>query len=76
MEKRYKGQLDEDADDYIGFVVDGAHRMKDLIDDLLTFSRLKTDVREFEPVLMEIVLDDVLINLKPAINENSCSNYT
>ena len=71
LEKRYKGQLDEDADDYIGFVVDGVHRMKDLIDDLLMFSRLKTDVREFEPVLMEIVLDDVLINLKPAINESS-----
>ncbi len=41
LEKRYKGQLDSDADDYIGFVVDGAHRMKDLIDDLLEFSRLK-----------------------------------
>ncbi|MFY9637602.1 MAG: PAS domain S-box protein, partial [Methanobacterium sp.] len=43
LEKRYKGQLDTDADDYIGFVVDGAHRMKDLIDDLLEFSRLNAE---------------------------------
>ena len=71
LEKRYKGQLDSDADDYIGFVVDGAHRMKDLIDDLLEFSRLNTEVREFELVIMEIALEDVLRNLKPAIKENN-----
>ncbi len=70
LEKRYKGQLDSDADEYIGFVVDGAHRMKDLIDDLLEFSRLNTDVREFELVIMEIALEDVLRNLKPTIKEN------
>ena len=71
LEKRYNGQLDSDADDYIGFVVDGAHRMKDLIDDLLEFSRLNTEVREFELVIMEIALEDVLRNLKPAIKENN-----
>ena len=70
LEKRYKGQLDSDADDYIGFIVDGAHRMKDLIDDLLEFSRLNTDVREFELVIMEIALEDVLRNLEPTIKEN------
>ena len=70
LEKRYKGQLDVDADDYIGFVVDGAHRMKDLIDDLLEFSRLNTEVREFEIVIMEIALEDVLRNLKPSIKES------
>ena len=71
LEKRYKGQLDVDADDYIGFVVDGAHRMKDLIDDLLEFSRLNTEDREFELVIMEIALEDVLRNLKPAIQESN-----
>ena len=71
LEKRYKGQLDDDADDYIGFIVDGAHRMKDLIDDLLEFSRLNTDVREFELVIMEIALEDVLRNLKPSIKESN-----
>ena len=44
--------------------------MKDLIDDLLEFSRLNTDVREFELVIMEIALEDVLRNLEPTIKEN------
>ena len=74
LEKRYKGQLDVDADEYIGFVVDGAHRMKDLIDDLLEFSRLNTDNREFELVIMEIALEDVLRNLRPTINESKAQN--
>ncbi len=71
LNRRYKGQLDENADDYIDFIVDGVHRMKDLIDDLLAFSRLKTEAREFESVLMEISLDDALRNLKPVIKETN-----
>ncbi|MFZ0441718.1 MAG: ATP-binding protein, partial [Methanobacterium sp.] len=71
LERRYKGQLDEDADDYIGFIVEGAQRMKDLIDDLLIFSRLNTEKRKLEPILMEIALDDVLFNLKSSIEENN-----
>ena len=71
LERRYKNQLDEDADDYIGFVVEGAQRMKNLIDDLLAFSRLNTEIREFEIILMEVVLDDVLTNLKASIMENN-----
>ena len=45
LERRYKGQLDEDADDYIDFIVEGAQRMKNLIDDLLAFSRLNTEIK-------------------------------
>ena len=71
LERRYKKQLDNDADDYIGFVVEGAKRMKQLIDDLLAFSRLNTESREFEPILMEVTLDDVLVNLKASIKENN-----
>ena len=71
LERRYKGRLDEDADDYIDFIVEGAKRMKALIDDLLTYSRLNTNIRGFEPILMEVVLDDVLINLKASIKENN-----
>jgi PAS domain S-box-containing protein len=71
LERRYHGRLDEDADDYIAFIVEGAKRMKALIDDLLAYSRLNTNIQEFEPVLMEVLLDDVLLNLKASIKENN-----
>jgi PAS domain S-box-containing protein len=70
LEKRYKGKLDEDADEYIGFIVEGAHRMKDLIDDLLVFSRFNTQANEFELFDMDTALNSVLSYLKPYMNEN------
>jgi PAS domain S-box-containing protein len=71
LERRYKGQLDAEADDYINFIVEGAHRMKYLIDDLLAFSRLNTQSKEFENVDLETVLDDVISNLTVSIKENN-----
>jgi light-regulated signal transduction histidine kinase (bacteriophytochrome) len=70
LEKRYKGKLDEDADEYIGFIVEGAHRMKDLIDDLLVFSRFNTQANEFELFDMDTALNSVLSYLQPYMNEN------
>jgi PAS domain S-box-containing protein len=71
LERRYKGKLDDDADDYIEFIVDGAKRMKTLIDDLLLFSRLTTEPRKYENINLNNVLDVVLLNLKSAIEENN-----
>ena len=45
LEKRYKGKLDQDADEFIGFVVEGTSRMQRMIQDLLTFSRVQSTGR-------------------------------
>ena len=70
LELRYKGKLDDDADDYIDFIVEGAHRMKYLIDDLLAFSRVSSRNKKLEKVDFETVLNDVIFNLSVIIREN------
>lgn len=71
LEKRYRGKLDEDADDFIEYIVEGAKRMKDLIDDLLAFSRLHTATHDFHPVDLNKVVEDVLVTIKPSIDDNN-----
>ncbi len=70
IERRYKGKLDADADEFIGYAVDGANRMRGLIDDLLTYSRVGRLGKPFEPTNLESTLDIVLLNLKASISDN------
>ncbi|MEX2376068.1 MAG: PAS domain S-box protein [Dehalococcoidia bacterium] len=71
LARRYQGKLDDDADEFVGYVVDGVNRMQALISDLLAYSRVGTRGGEFEEVSMEIALKGVLRGLGPAIEETS-----
>jgi hypothetical protein len=70
LEQRYQGQLDSDADEFIFFAVDGASRMQALINDLLTYSRVGTRGKPFEPTDCSTCLNHALTNLKIAIEES------
>ncbi|MCE9614217.1 MAG: hypothetical protein K8T26_08065 [Lentisphaerae bacterium] len=69
LARRYKGRLDADADEFIGYAVDGADRMKRLINDLLAYSRLGTHGKPFRPVDLNEVLQLTLRNLEFAIRD-------
>ena len=73
LQRRYEGQLDSDADEFIGYAVDGAQRMQNLINDLLEFSRVTTKGKKFDNVNMEEPLENALTNLKLAIEENNAA---
>jgi signal transduction histidine kinase len=64
LERRYAGQLDERADQYIAFAVDGAQRMQRLINDLLAFSRIGRITAGFTEVDLGRVLTDVSSQLE------------
>ena len=61
--KRYKHQLDDDAREFMGFIVDGAKRMRRLIDDLLSYSRLGRDRVQMGTHSLDHALDAALGNL-------------
>ncbi|MGE5399155.1 MAG: CHASE domain-containing protein [Ignavibacteriales bacterium] len=69
--KRYKDQLDEKADQYIEFTVEGAKRMQQLIHDLLQYSRVATKGKEFALVNCNVIVKDVLTNLQISIKKNN-----
>jgi PAS domain S-box-containing protein len=73
LAQRYQGQLDEKADKFIRYIVDGAARMQRLVADLLAFSRVGSQVSDMRPVSAEDVLKDVLQSLGPLIRESGAS---
>jgi PAS domain S-box-containing protein len=71
LAQRYKGRLDSDADDFIGYAVDGASHMQQLINDLLAYSRVGTRGNPPGPVPADQALDRALENLQAALQENA-----
>jgi light-regulated signal transduction histidine kinase (bacteriophytochrome) len=68
LQRRYANQLDERADQYIAFAVDGAHRMQRLINDLLKFSRIGRVTADFQNVDLGEVVASVAAANRSAID--------
>jgi light-regulated signal transduction histidine kinase (bacteriophytochrome) len=69
LERRYADRLDDQARRYIGFAVDGAKRMSELIEDLLAFSRLSHAEVSPEPTDLAAAWDEAVSNLRGQIGE-------
>lgn len=70
LAKRYRGKLDADADEFIAYAVDGANRMRVLINELLAYSRVGTKSKPPSPTNVETVVSHALANLDAAISES------
>ncbi|WP_224447852.1 PAS domain-containing protein [Haloprofundus salilacus] len=69
IERRYDDELDEDGREFIEFAVDGADRMRNMIQGLLEYSRVDRRGEPFEPVSLDDVLTDVRADLQVKIEE-------
>lgn len=69
LQRRYEGQLGPDADEYIGFAIDGCKRMQKMIDDLLRWSRVGRIEEKFGQVDCGAAVSDVLLDLQEAIRD-------
>ncbi|WP_226022832.1 PAS domain-containing protein [Halomicrobium salinisoli] len=70
IERRYADELGDDGQEFIEFAVDGAERMRDMIDGLLAYSRVETRGEPFEPVDLDDVVADVRDDLQMRIAES------
>ena len=70
LETRYKGNLDGDADEFIGYIVSSSRRMTDLINGLLALGRLRKAGQATVPVSFDKVLEEAEVSLQAAIRES------
>ncbi len=73
LQRRYKGKLDKDADEFIGFAVEGATRMQRMINDLLTYSRVGRTGKGMTDVAIEEIARTAVANLQAAIAESGAT---
>jgi len=71
LAKRYAGRLDADADEFIAYAMDGAHRMQFLIRDLLAYCRVETAGEAFRDSSSEAALDMAVLNLQILIEDSA-----
>jgi PAS domain S-box-containing protein len=73
--EQFRGRLDAKSEKYIGYALDGAHRMQQLIKDLLAYSRAGSGERAYESVAMDDVVKSAIGSLKIAIEESNAEIF-
>ena len=73
LARRYQDKLDDDANEFIAFAVDGANRMQTLIQDLLAYSRVGKRKQTLKPIELKPVLQSVINSLKILIEESGAT---
>jgi PAS domain S-box-containing protein len=73
LSRRYEGKLDEDADQFIAYAVEGTKRMHRLIEDLLAYSRVGARGKQFQPTDCSTVCRQAIANLQAAITESEAT---
>jgi len=73
LERRYADDLDETAREFIGYAVDGARRMKDLINSLLQYSRVGRKEGEFREVALGALVDEIVEDLERRIEDTGAT---
>ncbi len=69
LSRRYRGRLDQDAEEFIEFALEGTNRLKSLISDLLAYSKIGANSRKFAPVEMETAFARVMEIFQPVLEE-------
>ncbi len=70
IERRYEDELDDDGQAFIEFAVDGAERMKEMIDGLLEYSRVETKGEPLEPVGLDDIFEETVADLGMKVEES------
>ncbi|WP_408959876.1 sensor histidine kinase [Natrinema sp. 74] len=73
IENRYGDELDTEGEEFLDYAVDGAERMRTMIDGLLAYSRVETRGDPFEPVALDAVLEDVRSDLRLRLEETDAT---
>jgi light-regulated signal transduction histidine kinase (bacteriophytochrome) len=71
LAKRYRGKLDADADEFIGYVVDGVHQMYQLINGLLAYSQVGSQADAFQSTDCNAAIGSALAKLQGTIKDNA-----
>ncbi len=73
LAKKYSGQLDEKAERYISYITDGTVRMQNLINDILTYSRVTTKAKPMEEVSLMSLLYDIEDTIELYVKKNNAT---